>query len=408
MHGIDNTGTPKYKVLILVNRLVLSGWAIDIIPMAHLLCKSEFCVHVLYGENEKSEIDASFFFDKYPVTYRQKIKPLARSINFIKDIRSFVLVYKYIQRFKPDIIHTHGAKIGIIGRIAARLARVKVVVHTFHGNLFHKYYNAGISGAIRILERGLAKITTCVIALSANQWHELVKVFKIAPAEKTKIIPLGIDIPHYLENSERKRLDFRKKYLLPSEMIAVGFIGRISAVKNPLFFANVIAKVIESGNNNICFFWIGDGELKVQVQKLLSNYSIKWSENSEGFSRVIFTSWVKDVTTVIHGLDVVSLTSVNEGTPLCLIEAQLCGKPVIASNVGGVADIMMDTETGFLINSMDVESFAEKIILLEKSDSLRTAMGEKACEFAIQQFSKDRETQQLIELFKSYLRLGVA
>ena len=391
------------KLLFLLNRLVLSGQSIDVIPLAHHLSQQKFDIHILYGNRDNDEEDALYLTKKYPVPVIKKINSLGRNISPVKDIRAFFFVYKYIRKFRPAIIHTHGAKAGFIGRIAAKIAGVPVVVHTFHGNLFKGYYNGFVSSVVGEIEKMLSGISTKIIALSNEQRYELTQLYKIAPINKVDIIHLGLDENEYLKNATVKRADFRNKYNLQENVIAIGIVGRMAPIKNHQLFIEIIASLLFL-KKELCFFVIGDGELKVKLQETLERYSIKWSDNESVRAPVVFTSWVPDVTEVLHGLDIVALTSLNEGTPVSLIEAQLCGKPVVATNVGGVKDTLLNGETGFLIDDFSKELFVEKINLLAKDGRLRTEMGKKAHEFALQKFSKQREVKETIELYLTCLK----
>jgi len=391
------------KVLFLLNRLALSGQSIDVIPLAHYLSKQNIDIHILYGNKGKDEKDALYLTKRYPVPAIKNIESLGRNISPVNDIRAFFFVYNYIRKFRPAIIHTHGAKAGFIGRIAAKIAGVPVIVHTFHGNLFSAYYSGFISVIIRGVEKILACISTKIIALSSEQHYELSRLYKIAPKDKVAIIPLGLDQHAYLENATAKRTTFRNKYNLHENVIAVAIIGRMSPIKNHQLFIEVIASLLLS-EKEMCFFFVGDGELKLRLQQTLDSYSIKWSKDRSNDAQVIFTSWVPDITEVLHGLDIVALTSLNEGTPVSLMEAQMCGKPVVATNVGGVKDILLDGETGFLINNFDKELFYEKIGLLISDKELREQMGKEAQEYALQKFSKQREVEETMELYYTCLK----
>lgn len=395
----------KPRLLIILNRLVIGGQTFDTIPLAWYL-RNDFDILILYGEKDTDEEEALFFLDKYPGLSLQKINLLRRNINPLHDIPAYMQLRKIVKTFRPDIVHTHGAKSGMLGRLAAKLCGVKNIVHTFHGHVFHSYFNKTVTGFVIKTERWLAKSTHIIIALSETQKNEIIQWLHI-PAEKIKVIPLGID---YIDKSKSDifRKNFRAKYHLADDAVAVGILGRLTYIKNISLFIDVAAKLISSAEmNNGIFFVIGDGIEKDSLIRLTKQYGIPFSDDTaDNGARLIFTSWVTDVQQAIDGLDIVALTSYNEGTPMSLIEAQLCGKPVVASDAGGVADTFINNETGFLIEKHKADLFAEKIKCIASDKSLRDTMGAKARLNAEGKFSKQMEVQRMQIVYNELMKLN--
>ncbi|CAN5686510.1 glycosyltransferase [soil metagenome] len=337
------------------------------------------------------------------ITFK-KIPELRKSINVVYDMKAYRLLYKEIKYSNCHIVHTHGSKSGMLGRLAAHRNKVPCIVHTFHGHVFHSYYNSFISGCIIRFERWMARLTTTVIAISKQQGKELVDVYKIVPSDKLSIIYLGIGKEQFDEDDVNSSYTIRERFKLPPEIIAIGMIGRMVAIKNFDLFAEVAERILTSpAGYNVRFFIVGDGELKEKVQRDLDRRTIKWCNTENYFSeaQVIFTSWLSSVNSILKGLDIVMLTSRNEGTPLSLIEAQFCGKPVIATDAGGVSDTFVDNETGFLIEQNNTTAFVDKLELLINDQQLRENMGMKAAAFAAQRFSKSIEVEQLKQLYNN-------
>ncbi len=380
---------------------MIGGISNDVISLASYLTK-DFDILLLYGEKEKDEEDALFLLDVFPGLTVKKIKTLKRQINPLNDLPAFFDIRREIKNFKCDIVHTHGAKSGMLGRLAAHFEKVPCIVHTFHGHLFHSYYNSIISKFIIITERWLGRITSRIIAISEWQKHELVDVFKIASKDKVSLIYLGLDTNNYQQHKLSGRKNFRAHYNLMGEDVAIGITGRIVSVKNLNLFIDVVKQIIPA-QKNAKFFIIGDGEKKQHLQKQLTAAGIRWcnADNLDVDAKVFFTSWINNIEQQIHGLDVIVLTSVNEGTPLSLIEAQICAKPVVATNVGGVRDTFEDGLSGFLVNSGDIENFVKKLDLLINNQELREKMGRHGCRFARQRFSKETEVQLFRELYNN-------
>jgi len=400
---ISNYHTKSPRLLIILNRFVIGGQAVDTIPLAWFL-KNDFDILILYGEKEKDEIEPSFLIEKYPGLVLKKIKYLRRSINPFSDLFAFFTVLFTILKYKPHIVHTHGAKSGFIGRITSFLSGVPVVVHTFHGHFFHSYFSRNISALIAFVERSVGKITTSAICLSPAQKQELVETYKILPASKVSIIPLGFAFDQQ-QSAGQCRQAFRNKYGLQPHDVAVGIVGRIVPVKNHAFFLQVAEQILaEATNTNVAFFVVGDGEVRDKVEALLTEKQIAFNNNRiTAANRVVFTSWITDMYEVMNGLDIVALTSLNEGTPLSVIEAQYFKKPVVSTDAGGVRDTMIDNVTGFITNQDDLPAFKQKLQLLINNRELRETMGEAGCKFASEQFSKQNEIDRTKSFYFSLL-----
>jgi glycosyltransferase involved in cell wall biosynthesis len=396
----------KPRLLIFINRLVVGGQSIDTIPLADQL-NDDYAILIVYGEKEKDEMEYTSLLNSKGISFR-KISSLKRSVNPFYDISAFFTLLKLIRKFKPDILHTHGAKPGVIGRLAAWFAGVPVIIHTFHGHLFHSYYNRSVSYIIVWMEKLLARISTRVVVLGDEQKTEITEVYKIIPKEKINVIPLGVDENEYTHNAVILRARFRNSAHLNDEVVAICIVGRIVPVKNHLLFIDVIVNVLSQVKENVKFFFIGDGYFKTKLQAHLTNAAISWSNDIQNCSaKVIFTSWVTPITSILHGMDIVTLTSFNEGTPLSLIEAQMCGKPVVAVSVGGVRDTFVNNESGYLIEDHNVHEFTDKLLLLIQNKGLRRTMGEKGYLFAEEKFSKQAEVNAFRKLYEDCITSNI-
>ncbi|MDB5249676.1 MAG: glycosyltransferase family 1 protein [Segetibacter sp.] len=397
--------TEKPRLLIILNRFVIGGQAVDTIPLAWYL-KDFFDILILYGEKEKDEIEPSFLLERYKGLQLKKIKYLRRSVNPLIDVIAFFYVLYTIFKFKADIVHTHGAKSGFVGRVAAWMAGVPVIIHTFHGHFFHSYFSKTVSGFIAIIERIIGKITTSAIALSSDQKAELVEVYKVLPAQKIKIIQLGFAFDENNNDFDRSREAFKVKYGLLHNDVAIGIVGRIVPIKNHSFFVKAIQQLLSQNTvNKPAFFIIGDGDIRPQVESELRQKSISF--NNKGITatnRVVLTSWVTDMYEVMTGLDIIALTSLNEGTPLSVIEAQFFKRPVVSTNAGGVKNTMQDGVTGFVVEKNDLVTFCKKLNLLIDSKEMRTAMGEEGYKFAAEKFSKQKEVSVTKDLYFTLLK----
>jgi len=340
---------------------------------------------------------------KYPGLNLKKILSLQKSSNPFGDISAYKEIKREIINFSPDIVHTHGAKSGFIGRYAAYKNKVPIIIHTYHGHHFHSYYNKSMSSLLSKLERKLAQKTTLIIAISKWQKKELTEIYRIILPAKVATIPLGIENVYNKTDALIQRNAFRKKYQVREDTITIGIAGRIVPVKNLKLFVQVAEILLRSASKKLRFFIIGDGVLKKQLKEQCVNLNLSYTEETDENASLIFTSWIEDIMPVMYAMDIVALTSVNEGTPLSLIEAQICGKPIVATNVGGVRDTLINGETGFLIEPNNPHAMAEKLNLLIENDELRAAMGKKAMTFAAANFSRQTEVENYSQLYASLL-----
>jgi glycosyltransferase involved in cell wall biosynthesis len=284
-----------------------------------------------------------------------------------------------IRTFKPDIVHTHAAKSGAIGRLAAFSCRVPVVVHTFHGHVFHSYFNKLKTKTFINIERYLAARSSGIIAISQLQKQELADAYRICPPEKIHIIPLGLDLDKFDRQMAQKRAAFRHRYHIAPDEIAIGIIGRIVPVKNHGLFVAASARMLAKTNAKVRLVIVGDGDMRAQMEAKLAaeNITYRYAPQDDNFSATaICTSWLTEMDETLAGLDIVALTSHNEGTPLSLIEAQAAGKPVASTHVGGVADVVLQGKTGFITERGNVEAFAGALLQLVQQEQLRTAFGQ--------------------------------
>ena len=341
----------KIKVVRIIDRMNIGGPAIHCSLLTSRLNSEEFSTILITGQVCEFEGDMGYLLkrnDIKPVF----IKRLKRNISFISDTIALWEIMKIIYKEKPDIIHTHKSKAGLLGRLAAIILGVPVIVHTFHGHIFHSYFSKIKTKFFIIFERILAMFTTKIIVISKQQYQEICSIYKIAHSNKFQIIKLGFNFAPLLNSFQYQGI-LRKKYNINENEIIVGIVGRLACVKNHLMFLKA-AKIILQQRSNIKFFIIGDGELKQELTAYTGKLEI--SDN------VFFTGWIKNSAKIYSDLDIVALTSKNEGTPVTLIEAVVCQKPVVATKVGGVIDIIQDKKNGLLVEPNNAEKFAQAII----------------------------------------------
>lgn len=391
------------KVLRVINRFNLGGPTYNVAYLSKLL-PNNFETLLVGGEIDASEAGSHFILDELglkPII----IPEMRREINFGNDIKAYKKIKALIKEFKPDIVHTHASKAGTLARLAASSCKVPVIIHTFHGHVFHSYFNKVKTNLFKRIERTLSKKSTCIIAISDKQKHELGKIHNIAPLDKIIVIPLGFDLKRFQENQLEKRMSFRKDYNLKENDIAIGIIGRLVPVKNHSLFLEATAIVLKNTTKNVKFFIIGDGEdcqkLKDKCLLLGMPFSDKNFSSCEG--PVVFTSWIKEIDIVNAGLDIVALSSLNEGTPVSLIEAQAANKPIVSTNVGGIQNIVLKNKTALLSEVGDVKTYAKNLLSLLEDNNKREAMSKGGWEHVQHKFSSERLAKDMASLYTELL-----
>ncbi|MBL4668866.1 MAG: glycosyltransferase [Flavobacteriales bacterium] len=393
----------KIKVLRIINRFNLGGPTFNAAYLTKYM-EPEFETLLVGGVKYEEEESSEFILERLGIN-PVIIPEMQRSISFKEDKKAYQKIKKIIKEFKPDIVHTHASKAGTLGRLAAAKCKVPVVIHTFHGHVFHSYFGKAKTLFYKTIERRLAKKSTKIIAISNIQKEELWKEHKICKEDKMVVIPLGFDLDRFQENIEEKRKSFREKYKIAADEIAIGIIGRLVPIKNHQLFINAIYEVQKKTSKKIRAFIIGDGEEKGQLIELLKRISldhVEWSNNQKS-ATVTFTSWIKDIDWANAGLDIITLTSLNEGTPVSLIEAQASNKPIVTTNVGGVENIVLKNETAFITESNNLGQFVEATLKLIEDEELRGKMSEKGWGFVKKEFHYSRLANDMKKLYYSLL-----
>lgn len=399
-----SSGKKKIKVLRIINRFNLGGPTYNAAYLTKYL-SDDFETLLVGGEKYEEEESSEFILEKLglkPII----IPEMQRSINRKNDRIAYKKIKDIIKDFQPDIVHTHASKAGTLGRFAASKMKVPVIVHTFHGHVFHSYFGKAKTTFYKNIERYLAKKSDKIIAISELQKDELSIEHKVCKPEKIEIVPLGFDLSRFQENIEEKRVSFRKEYKITEDEIAIGIVGRLVAIKNHKMFLDVVANIVAKATKKVRFFIIGDGEEKENIKAYSLQLDIDFTEwsVSKKTATITFTSWIKNIDWANAGLDIIVLTSLNEGTPVSLIEAQASNKPIVTTNVGGVKNVTLENKTAFVSEVDDVEDFTEKLLILIDNDDIRNEMGTKGWTFVKEKYSYDRLVKDVENLYFNLLR----
>lgn len=383
------------RVLRIINRFNIGGPTYNATFLSAFL-SDDFETLLVGGLPEPDEEDSLYIPEKYGVK-PLLIKELQRTPNFKSDRIAYNKLKEIIQEFKPDIVHTHASKAGALGRKAALACNVPVIVHTFHGHVFHSYFGRLKTALFQFIERRLAAKSTKIIAISPLQKEELSQQFHICKPEKIAVIPLGFDLGQFQENLAEKRRVTREKYQLEDDEVAVAIVGRLAPIKNHALFLSVI-ELLAQKKCTARFFIVGDGMEKERIEREVARLTKMFDV------RIEMTSWIKDIATFNAGMDIMCLTSNNEGTPVSLIEAQACNLPVVSTDVGGVKDILIPNETGFVVPKNDPNAFARALEKLIESKELRSEMSEKSWTFVKNKFHYSNLVHQTESLYRDLLQ----
>jgi len=381
------------RVLRILNRFNVGGPIWNVAFLTKYLPES-YETLLIGGKATESEADAQEILNKLAISFRI-IPSLSREINLYNDCKSLIAILRIIREYKPHIIHTHASKAGFLGRLAASIAGVPILVHTYHGHVFEGYFSRRKSSFIQRVERFLARKTTAIVAISVTQKTELTEKYRICSTEKTHIVPLGFDLRPFNPSAEKRRVA-RENYGLNSNTVAVGIVGRLTAIKNHDLFLEAAAILVKNSSVDYQFYIVGDGERREELQAKVGEMGL--------LLRVQFTSWIYEMETFYPAIDLICLTSLNEGTPVSLIEAQSAGIPVISTKVGGVENTMKEGVTGLLLESFNAKELANKIEGLAIDVGLRNQMSKNALTFATEHFSYQRLVADVEQLYEKLLK----
>lgn len=371
---------PKVRVLRIIARMNVGGPAVQVSGLMRGFDQEAFEQELLTGFCAADEAD---YLERVATDIKAtRIDGLGRSIKPRADLTALFAIIIEIRRFKPDVIHTHTAKAGVVGRLASILSGHKSIrVHTFHGHLLHGYFGAGKTKLVIFVEKLLAHFTNQLLAVGKKVQDDLVAV-GIGNASKFAVMPPGLQLA-----SVPSKHDARLELGLDSDEIYCAFIGRITKIKRPDRFLDVVAKVRASGAK-VHFVVAGAGEQLQYCQDRVSTESLP----------VTFLGWREDIEVVLAAADFVILTSDNEGTPISLIQAGMVGIPVIATNVGSTNEIVVNGETGFLTN-LSVGQLAEAVTKLAQNSDLRIVMGAAGQKYTMARYGVARLVKDHQDLY---------
>jgi glycosyltransferase involved in cell wall biosynthesis len=383
------------RVLRVIARLNMGGPALHVSYLSSGLQSRGYETTLVAGTLARGEGSMAFVAEDHGVAIVQ-VPQLSREISPLADAQSISQLVRLMRRERPHILHTHTAKAGAVGRIAALLAgdaRPPIIVHTFHGHVLQGYFGPLRAGVFRQIERWLARGTTRLVAVSPQVRDDLV-AFDVAASEKFAVVRLGIELEERTHAADDARRELRRLFGVPEDRFVVGWIGRMTAVKRLPLVLEAFKRLRDQGvDATLCL--VGEGPDRDEVERLAHRLGI--------MKHCLFVGYQREVAPYYELLDVLVLPSANEGTPVVAIEALAAGRPVVATDVGGVSDVVHDGVDGFLVRSGDAVALADRLAELAADGDKRRAMGAAGAADVPSRYAVERLLDDVDALYRTLL-----
>ncbi|HLA28920.1 MAG TPA: glycosyltransferase family 4 protein [Syntrophales bacterium] len=389
----------KIKVIHIITRFDKGGSAENAFLTVRDLDKDRYDVVFIkgastmenLGEPESRAVDANVAVAREHRVRLTCVRFLVRDLQPLSDLAAFFCLLRILRHENPHIVHTHTSKAGILGRWAAYFCRIPIIVHTPHGHVFWGYFNPVKTRLFTLLERWTARITTSIVTLTSQEKADHLR-FRIAPEKKFAVIHSGVDLGRFLAHPSDPA-ETRALLGIPSDMTVVGTVGRLTSVKGQELLLRAAFDLIRQGQ---CIFLLllGDGELRQDLERSAKRLGIE--------NYVRFLGWRSDVARIMAVYDIFCLPSRNEGMGKVLVEAMAMGLPIIASNIGGIRDIVRTGENGLLVPVGDVAAWAEAISCLCRDPERRRRMGDAGRQMA-PFYSSEEMIKRIDQLYRKLL-----
>jgi glycosyltransferase involved in cell wall biosynthesis len=382
----------KIKIAQVITRMDWGG-SPDIL---RILCQSLdpqlYDITLVVGQTSHPTAKTRVFFD----VFRDKIRiipQLRRDICLFNDLAAFIRLYILYRKEKFDIVHTHTAKAGALGRIAARLAGIPVIIHTPHGHNFYGYFNAFASWLIIGIEKILTRLTDKIMVLTELEKKDYIR-YRVASEAKLVLIYQGLELGRFGQTiADTAKL--KENLKIGNEESVVGFVGRLEQIKGPQYFTEA-AKIVLEKRKNTKFILVGEGSLRKALETQVAAWGLR--------DRIIFTGWRDDIPEIMSALDLLVLSSLNEAVGIVLIEAQAQGLPVVATKVGGVPEVVKDNVSGILVPPKDSAGLAQAILAILDNPDKGKAMSEAAKAWVRDRFKAEKMCREVLRLYTQALK----
>ena len=382
----------KIKVLRIIARLNIGGPAIHTILLTQGLNPERYSTVLVKGCEDISEGNMLGLAKEKNVS-PIFIESLQREIKFSRDWNAFWKLYSLIKKEKPDIVHTHTAKAGALGRLAAKIAGVPIIIHTFHGNTFQGYFSSARAKKFLMIEKFLSSFTDKIITVSKRGMEDIL-TYKIAKKEKITHIPLGLELTKFF-SADKFKGELRKEFGFTDQDLLIGIVARLVPIKGHTVFLQAAERVLQK-NSDAKFLVVGDGELRKELEALTKKLGIE--------KNVFWTGFRSDLERIYADLDLVVLSSLNEGLPVAIIEAMSASRPVVSTDVGGVRELVQDNKNGIVVRSEDPQALADAIIDITSDRTKLKEMGIRAKDLAYPRYDIKRLIGDIENLYEELIK----
>jgi glycosyltransferase involved in cell wall biosynthesis len=383
------------SIVHVIARLNVGGAALHVLQLAHEQSRRGHDVIVVAGTLAAGETSMEYVAHDLDVVV-WKLPVLQRELSLRADGAAIIALRTIIRERRPDVLHTHTAKAGATGRLAALTsgeARPAAVVHTYHGHVLSGYFSRRWEHIFRRIERVLAHVTGTLVAVSDEERDDLVG-FGVARASRFAVVPYGFDLPEWSETDDQSRARIRGELGLSDDTFTIGWAGRMTAIKRPLDLVRTLRAVRDEGVD-AALVLVGDGDDRAQIETLARELGVSDSCRFVGFQQRI-REWYTAV-------DASLLTSANEGTPVVAIESLAAGRPVVATRAGGTGSVVVDGANGYLRTIGDIAGLAERLAMLARDPELRDRLGRQGADDVRSRFTIDRMTDELDAVYRRLL-----
>jgi glycosyltransferase involved in cell wall biosynthesis len=391
----NKTAGPSVRVARIITRLNIGGPAIQAIDLSRGLQAEGFETCLMHGHLGEGEGD---MLQLLPLDHAHTvyIDNLVRPVSPLRDVRALWAIYRSLRTWRPTIVHTHMAKAGSLGRIAAlaynRTTRHQrtYLVHTYHGHVFDGYFASASTKIFLAIERWLARHTDVLVAISAQLKIDLLQTYRVGRDEQVRVIPLGFNLDRLLAIDTARMKTARAALDIPASAVVVSTVGRLTAIKQQSLFLDMAA-ALALRSDRFVFLVVGDGELRRDLQARAKILGIE--------SRVRFLGWRGDLETIYGATDIFVLTSRNEGTPVALIEAMAAGVASVSTDVGGVRDVITGPGLGRVVPFGQPAALADAVEALAADSDARAAIAAQARTSVQRRFHAKRLIEDITGLY---------
>ena len=382
----------RIRVLRIIARLNVGGTAVHVTLLTKHLDPSRFETVLVSGTENPGEGTMIDYVRAHGIEPVVVPEMMGQATLAPRDLIALWKLVRLIRGYRPHIVDTHTAKAGSLGRVAARLAGVPVIVHTYHGHVLEGYYDPIRTRLLRLMERGLAAFSTRVIAVSERVGRDLVRL-RAVPAGKIEVIHLGMDLEPFATAQMHAGV-IRREFGIANKAPVIGIVGRLFPIKNHALFLEAAARVRVSVPD-ARFLIVGDGALRHSLEQQAAALNLG--------AHVIFTGWRRDLPELYADMSVLVVSSNNEGTPVSAIEAMAAGVPVVATHVGGLPDLIRDQVTGVLVPPRDPDALTAAIVALLHDEERRRQLATIARAETLERFGVARLARDTSGLYEALL-----